>query len=111
MATNIRSWGFLGNPSKEKVEEYKNMPVGSFHSMIKRLSKSSKNKVMQEFTVYVTKRKVDMTRGVLKAEAFELSEATDIVRQRMEEVVWDENPYETGKEELVFSSMDTLKYR
>lgn len=111
MANNIRSWGILGNPSKEKIEEYKNMPVGSFHNMIKRLSKSSKNKVMQEFTVYVTKRKVEMTRGVIKAEAFEFSDATNIARERIEQVVWDETPYETDKEELVFSSMDPLKYK
>jgi hypothetical protein len=111
MATNIRSWGILGNPSKEKIEEYKNMPVGSFQSMIKRLSKSSKNKVMQEFTVYVTKRKVDMTRGVIKTEAFEFSEATNIARELIDQVAWDETPYETNKEELVFQIVDPLKYR
>ena len=111
MAANIRSWGILGSPSKEKIEEYKNMPVGSFKSMVTRLNRSKKGKVMQEFTVYVTKRKVDKTRGTIKVEAFELSDANTIARERLEQVVWDADPYETNKEEFVYSSMDPLKYR
>lgn len=111
MATNIRSWGILGNPSKEKINEYKNMPVGSFHDMVKRLSKSKKGQVMQEFTVYIIKRKIDKTRGMIKVEAFEFSDATTIARERIEQVVWDQETYANGDEELVFHSMDPLKYK
>lgn len=110
MAVNCRSWGILGNPSKEKINEYKNMPVGSFKSMVTRLNRTKKGKVMSEYTVYVSKRKIDLTRGVIKVEAFEFSDATNIARERIEQVVWDNEPYVTNKEDLVFASIDPLKY-
>ena len=44
MPSDARSWGILGNPSPEKIEEYKNMPVGAFREMVKDLKKKNKNK-------------------------------------------------------------------
>jgi hypothetical protein len=111
MATNMRSWGILGNPSKEKIEQYKNMPVGSFRNMVKNLSRTKKGKVLQEFTVYVSKRDVDMTRGTIKVEAFEWADAVQIARERSDQVAWDTDPYATNKEEYVYSNMDPLKYK
>ena len=85
MATNIRSWGILGNPSKEKIEQYKNMPVGSFRNMVKNLSRGKKGKVLKEFEVFVTQRDIKLTRGVIKVEAFDWSEAVEHARLRQEE--------------------------
>lgn len=111
MATNIRSWGILGNPSKEKIEQYKNMPVGGFRNMVKNLSRSKKGKVLKEFEVFVTQRDVKLTRGVIKVEAFDWSEAVEHARRRQEEVKWDETHYKTDVKEYVYSNMDPLKYR
>lgn len=111
MATSIKSWGILGNPSKEKIEQYKNMPVGSFRNMVKNLSRSKKGKVLSEHEVFVTKRRVDMTRGSIKVEAFDMQEAFDVAKARSEQVVWDAEPYVVGKEETVYQSIDPLKYK
>lgn len=110
MATNVRSWGVLGNPSKEKIEEYAKMPVGHFRDMVKRLSRGKKGKSMREFDVYMVKRKIDATRGVIKVSAFEWSDAMESARLRKDEVTWDEAPYKTGFEEIAIHSMDPLKY-
>lgn len=111
MAVNPGSWGVLGSPSKEKIREYQNMPVGGFKSMVTRLSRGKRGKKMQEFTVYVTKRDVTSTRGVITVTAFDFAEAYGIARTRQEEVVWDTEPYKTGAIEYVHSSMDPLKYK
>lgn len=111
MAKNSRSWGILGSPSESKIEEYKNMPVGSFQNMVKRLSKGKKNVVLREFDVYVAKRKVDITRGAIKVEAFDSQQALEAAKLRLEEVTWDTEPYVTNKEELVYQSYDPLKYK
>jgi hypothetical protein len=110
MATNIRSWGILGNPSKEKIEQYKNMPVGSFKNMVKNLNRGKKGKVLKEFEVFVTQRNVDLKRGVIKVSAFDWNEAAGLVRLRHDEIVWDETNYKTDVKEYVYHSMDPLKY-
>lgn len=111
MAVNPSSWGVLGNPSKEKIKEYSTMPVGGFKSLVSNLSRRQRGKKMQEFTVYVTKRDVTSTRGVIKATAFDFSEAATIARQRQEEVVWDNEPYRINFQEYVHSNIDPLKYK
>lgn len=111
MATNVRSWGILGNPSADKIEEYKNMPVGSFHNMVKRLNRTKKGKVLQEFEVFVTKRESTLTRGVIKVEAFDWAEASLLVDQRREEIVWDEQPYKSDQIDYIKQSADPLKYK
>lgn len=111
MATNIRSWGILGNPSKEKIEEYKSMPVGSFKSMITRLNRTKKGKKMQEYTIYVTKRNITATRGIIKVNAFDFSEAAELARLNKDQVVWDAEPYKTNYDEFTHSNMDPLTYR
>ena len=111
MAKNLRSWGILGNPSASKIEEYKNMPVGSFHNMVKRLSRTKKGKVLQEFEVFVTKRESKLTRGVIKIEAFDWSEALLVVDQRREEIVWDEQPFKSDQIDYIKQSADPLKYK
>lgn len=111
MAINRRSWGILGSPSKEKIEEYKNMPVGSFKNMVKNLSRSKKGKVLQEFEVFITKRESNLTRGVIKVEAFDWTEASLIVDQRREEIVWDEQPFKGDQIDYIKQSVDPLKYK
>ena len=51
MADN-NPWGILGNPSKEKIQEYVNMPYGEFRKFVK----SFKGKKAQNYTVTVSKR-------------------------------------------------------
>lgn len=111
MATNPASWGVLGNPSKEKIQEYAKMPVGSFKSMVKNLSRGRKNKVLTTYEVFVTRRDINATRGVIKVEAFTSLEAYDVARQRQDEVVWDAEPFKTNYQEYVHSTFDPVKYK
>jgi len=111
MASNIRSWGILGNPSKEKINEYKNMPVGSFKNMVKNLSRGKKGKVLQSHEVYVIKKNIDVTRGLIKVDAFTLQEAFELARIQHEQIKWDEQPYATDRVEYSYQSYDPLKYK
>ena len=111
MAKNMRSWGILGNPSEAKINEYKNMPVGSFRNMVKNLSRRKKGKVLKEFEVFVTKREATLTRGVIKVEAFEWADALLAVDQRREEIVWDEAPFKSDQVDYIKQSVDPLKYK
>ena len=111
MATNPASWGILGNPSKEKIEEYTKMPVGSFKNMVTRLNRTKKGKKMSEYTIYVTKRDVTATRGIIKVNAFDFSEAAELARLNRDQVVWDETPYKENFQEYTHSNMDPLTYR
>lgn len=110
MATNPKSWGILGNPSKEKIEQYTNMPVGSFRNMVKNLSRGKKGKVMQEYQVHMTKRRVDLTYGTITVHAFDWQGAYEVARTNADQISWDEQPYKTGVEELVYQSRDPKKY-
>lgn len=111
MAANMHSWGILGNPSKEKIEEYKNMPVGSFKNMVKNLSRGKKGKVLKQFEVFVTKRESVLTRGVIKVSAFEWADALLAADLRREEIVWDEVPFKNDQVDYIKQSVNPLKYK
>lgn len=111
MAVNPSSWGALGNPSPEKIREFASMPVGSFKKMVTRINRTKKGKKMSEYTVYVTKRDVTMTRGVIRTSAFDFSEAADYARMNRDKIAWDAEPYKTNAEEYVHSNMDPLTYK
>lgn len=111
MAKNLRSWGILGSPSKEKINEYKNMPVGSFKSMVQRLNRTKKGKVLQEYEVFVTKRESTLTRGVIKVEAFDWSEASNLVDVRRDQIVWDSDPYKLNQTDYLRSTLDPIKHK
>ena len=111
MAVNPGSWGVLGNPSKEKIAEYAKMPVGSFRNMVKNVSRGKRGKKMSEHTIYVTRRDINATRGVITVTAFDFADAVGMARTRQEEVVWDAEPYKTDYQEYTYSSMDPLVYR
>lgn len=98
----MNSWGILGNPSKEKIEEYKNMPVGAFRQMVKDLNRRKKGKVLKEHEVSVTKTRSDMTAGTIKVQAFTRDEAIDLARLRLEEIEWEEKPYKTDQVSYIY---------
>lgn len=110
MATDPKSWGILGNPSREKIAEYQNMPVGGFRSMVKNLSRGKKNKVLEQHEIFVTKTNSNLTRGVIKVDAFTGRDAINIAMSRKEQIVWDETPYETDREQYSYSTYDPLKF-
>ena len=106
MAVNHKSWGILGNPTREKIAEYQNMPVGQFKQMVKDLSRGKKNRTLSDYTCYVIKKKIDCTRGVITTQAFDSVSALSLARQNVDSVVWDATPYKTGVEELVYTNYD-----
>ena len=108
MAVNMCSWGILGNPSQEKINEYKNMPVGSFKNMVKNLSRGKKGKVLQDYTIYFTKREATLTRGVIKVQAFDWAEASLLADMTRDQVVWDEQPYKENHVEYIKGNYDPM---
>lgn len=70
------SWGFLGNPTKEQITEWQNMPFGHFRSMIE-------NKVAptNEYAVFVTERTSKLKTIVVKVQAHDYEEAISLVKK------------------------------
>jgi hypothetical protein len=48
---------------------------------------------------------------VIKVEAFDWAEASLIVDQRREEIVWDEQPFKNDQIDYIKQSADPLKYK
>lgn len=47
------SWGLLGNPTKEQIEQWQNLPYGEFKSMVKEFNKKHKGKLLKQFEVRI----------------------------------------------------------
>lgn len=49
----MNSWGVLGNPTKEKVNEWMNMPYGDFKRMVAEVKKQTKGKPLRKYSVEI----------------------------------------------------------
>jgi NADH:ubiquinone oxidoreductase subunit D len=49
----MNSWGILGKPTPEKVEQWKNLPYGKFKEMVADVKKQTKGKPLQRYAVEV----------------------------------------------------------
>jgi len=87
--TTINLWGPLGNPSKEEIQKWWELPYGEFTKKVKTVSKKPRGKQPTEHTVYVTKRvyqdylaevkvmAVDGKKAIDEAGKFEFKETID----------------------------------
>jgi hypothetical protein len=105
-----KSWGILGNPSPEKIEEYKNMPVGAFREMIKALNKKNKGKPLMPFEVFVEKKIVNSHLGSVVASAANWQQAFDVAKERLEEVEFTLVQNRQGRCEYSYHSYDPRRY-
>lgn len=109
MASNPSSWGILGNPDASKIEEWKNLPVGDFKRLVKKLSKENRGKKLTPHVVYVTKKVSTLTRGMIKVDAFDTKHANRLAMENSSKICWDDTPYKSGQEELIYSSYDNSR--
>lgn len=49
----MNSWGILGKPTPEKIEQWKNMPYGKFKEMVTDLKKKTKGQPLRRWSVEV----------------------------------------------------------
>jgi len=110
MPSDARSWGILGNPSPEKIEEYKNMPVGAFREMVKDLKKKNKNKPLMPFEVFVEKKIMDSHLGSVVVSATNWQQAFDVAKARLEEVEFQQIQSRLARQEYAYHSYDPRKY-
>jgi hypothetical protein len=49
----MNSWGILGKPTPEKVQEWANMPYGKFKEMVTGIKKQTKGKPLRKYAIEV----------------------------------------------------------
>lgn len=49
----MNSWGILGKPTPEKVQEWMNMPYGKFKQMVTDVNKKAKGKPLRRYSVEI----------------------------------------------------------
>lgn len=49
----MNSWGILGKPTPEKIQEWMNMPYGQFKSMVSSINKQTKGKPIRKYSVEI----------------------------------------------------------
>lgn len=110
MAVNPASWGVLGNPTKEQVDQYMNMQPGKFGKMVADLKRKHRGKTPIDHTVFVVKKKMDVTVGKAVVNAFKYDDAVSAVRKGEAEIHWDAEPFKQGHEETSYCNYDPKRY-
>lgn len=110
MAVNPASWGVLGNPSKEQVEQYMNMQPGKFSKMVTDLKRKHRGKTPIDHTVFVVKKKMDVTVGKAVVNAFKYDDAVSAVRKGDAEIIWDAEPFKTGHEAIEYHNYNPKRH-
>lgn len=49
----MNSWGVLGKPTPEKIQEYMNMPYGKFKELVTDINRQTKGKPLRRYSVEV----------------------------------------------------------
>jgi hypothetical protein len=77
----MSSWGILGDPTAEQIEQWKNLPYGQFGTMVSSLKKKSKGKSLRKHSVEVKKSTVFSTKAFVQVQAFDAQHAISQVRE------------------------------
>ena len=108
--TNTNSWGILGNPSPEKIEEYKNMPVGHFRRMVKDLTKKNKGKPLLPQRVWIERRVTDSYVASMVVSAASTQQAFEVAREQFDQAVFPEEPDWKGVVTHSYHSVDPCRW-
>lgn len=100
------AWGPLGNPSKEQIQKWCELPAGEFERIYKEAKKKKrKNKVYTEYTVYVTKKVYDEYLCAVKVTDWEPNAAVNQVSSmHKENFIFEEVPFTSKKETYTYST-------
>lgn len=107
--TQVPSWGVLGNPSREKIREYSNMPVGKFKDMVKNLSRKNRGKKLTMHKVYVEKRVSASYVAEIEVAAVGPTDALANAQVQRSEATWSEVPDRTEYTTYHYSTYDPRK--
>lgn len=79
----MNSWGILGNPSPEKIEEYKEMPYGQFKVMVGALNKKYRGKAvtLSNYKIRIRKHECSYVNAYVDIDAFTSDEAIEKVKE------------------------------
>ena len=77
----MNTWGILGNPSKEQIEQWKNLPHGQFAAMVSSLKKKSKGKSLRKHSVEIKKRNATTTSAFVYVQAYDSEHAINQARE------------------------------
>jgi hypothetical protein len=105
----IPSWGVLGNPTREKIREYSNMPVGQFKNMVKDLSRKTKGKKITMHKVYVEKRVSESYVEEIEVAAVSATVALSTAQVRNNEISWSDVPDRTEYNTYHYTTYDPRK--
>lgn len=77
----MSSWGILGNPTAEQIEQWKSLPYGEFGAMVSSLKKRSKGKSLQKHAVEVKRSIMTTAKAFAYVQAFDRDHAISQVRE------------------------------
>jgi NADH:ubiquinone oxidoreductase subunit D len=77
----MNSWGILGKPTPEKIQEWQNMPYGQFKTMVADLKKKSKGNSLKKYRIRVQKIKSTIESSYQTVEAFTNDNAIEEVKK------------------------------
>jgi hypothetical protein len=93
------SWGILGNPTANQIEQWKDMPYGSFKTMVAEIKKKSKGKSLKTHKVRVKEVESFSRSSYIEVQAYDsedaISKSREISRDKLEwhEKLNDGNKY------------------
>ena len=85
-------WGPLGNPTKEEIQKWCELPYGKFTSMVKERRRKKHGKTMSEHTLYVMKEISNLHMAEIKVWGFDLSDAMKRAPSTFKELEYSEEP-------------------
>lgn len=87
-----RPWGLLGNPTKEQISAWQNMPYGSFKQMVDVLKKKSKGNSLRTYHVTVSKLRIDKEKAFIKVSTYDVENAVYQAKQHsLDALEWFED--------------------
>lgn len=92
------TWGILGNPTKQEIEAYMNLPYGKFKDHVSSLSKKYRGKSLRTYTIKVHEVRSDTTRAFLTVRAFDANDAVEKAQMiPKRQLNWETSPFERDK--------------
>lgn len=92
----MNSWGILGNPTKDQILEWQNLPYGKFKNMTDELKKLSKGKSLRSYSVEVKKTTSESQIAFVKVSAFN-SEHAILLSKAITDLDWFDPKKEQDK--------------
>lgn len=97
----MNSWGILGKPTQEKIQEWMNMPYGKFKSMVSDLNKRNKGKPLRKHAVEIKDVKSYYRSTFVYVDAVDADQAIELTQLAdMSNLEWSELKQEKSNKYL-----------